>query len=34
MLGRVIEDKLVEWIFENSKMTRVKGGQFQIFQKS
>ena len=33
MFGRAIWDKLLECIFENFEITRVKRGQFQNFQK-
>ena len=33
MLGRAIWDKFPEYIFENSKIARVKRGQSQNFQK-
>ena len=34
MFGREIWDKLLECIFENFEIVRVKRGQFQNFQKS
>ena len=34
MFGRVIWDKLPEYIFENFEIARVKREQFQNFQKS
>ena len=34
MFGREIWDNLPECILENFEITRVKGGQFQNFQKS
>ena len=34
MFGRAIRDKLLEGIFENFEIARVKRGQFQNFQKS
>ena len=34
MFGRVICDKLPEWIFENFEIARGKRGKFQNFQKS
>ena len=34
MLGRALWDKLLECIFENFEIARVKRRQFQIFQKS
>ena len=33
MFGRAIWDKLLEWIFENFEIARVKQGQFLIFSK-
>ena len=34
MFWKAIWDKLLEYIFENSEIARVKQGQFQNFQKS
>ena len=34
MFGRIIWDKLHEWIFGNFEIALVKRGQFQSFQKS
>ena len=34
MLGRAISDELLECIFKNFEIARVKREQFQIFQKS
>ena len=34
MFGRVIWDKLLKYIVENSEIAWVKQGQFQNFQKS
>ena len=34
MFGRAIWDKLIEYIFENFGIARVKQGQFQNLQKT
>ena len=34
MFGRAIWDKLLERIFENFEIARIKRGQYQNFQKS